>query len=291
MVSLSVCVCTYNRAESLRAMLESIKEQRGAPPFELIVVDNNSTDHTREVVQGFSTLPVRYARETRQGLSHARNCALREFRGDYLLFLDDDVRLAPECCSAYRNAIAAFPQADCFGGRILPDWKGTPPAWVGERLPLLDGLLVWLDLGEATRPFAEDEAGPFGASFALSRRLIASVGEFHAELGCKGEGRGRGEETEWFGRAMQLGAQRIYVGDALCYHRVDPARLSLARLFEYGVESGIAHRHIAGEDRDGSLFRLLGFALRGVLQLAKGRGDRFRQCVINMGIEYDALRH
>ncbi len=287
--ALSIAICTFNRAELLRGALQSLEAQNIDRGCEIIVVDNNSTDHTREVVESFSGLPVRYVFEDQQGLSHARNRALVEFRGDHLLFLDDDIRLAPNCVERYRNAIAAFAEFDFFGGRILPDWQGAAPHWASP-LPLIDGLLVWLDLGESVAPFTSNE-NPFGASFAVSRRLINDVGAFTTRLGCVGTRRGRGEETEWFARARKSRARGLYVGDAVCTHLVDPQRLGLRQLFDYGVESGAAHRIIAGATGRGSLRRLSTFAVRGAAQLLRGRGDRFRQCVINMGIEYDALRH
>ncbi|MCX7899739.1 MAG: glycosyltransferase family 2 protein [Methylocystis sp.] len=287
---LSICVCTYNRAEDLRALLASIEAQQKNFTCELIVIDNNSTDETPSVVASFSGR-IRHVFEGRQGLSHARNRALQEFSGDYLLFIDDDVRLAPNFLANYHRAIESFPDYDYFGGRIVPDWPDEPPRWArGRPLSLIDGLLVWLDHGDVVRAFEEGEAGPFGASFALSRRLIDRVGSFSTQLGCVGATRGRGEETEWVKRARAMGARGVYVGDALCHHRVDPARLRLRALFDYGVASGASHQIICGERR-GSRSRLCAFALRGLAQLLRGRGDRFRQCVINMGIEFDALRH
>lgn len=288
---ISVCICTYNRSALLAGALEALAAQTRAPD-ELLVVDNNSTDTTRSVADSYKAkLPLRYLFEPKQGLSNARNCALSAFSGDFLIFFDDDVRLSPTCLEAYAAAFATYPEAGYFGGRIEPRWSGPAPSWVREPpLPLLDGLLVWHDMGRETRPFADEDSGPFGANLALAASLIAKVGPFNADLGCKGGARGRGEETDWITRARHQGARGIYVGTALCHHIVDPARLTLARIFDYGVESGAAHRVLAGA-RGGSVWRFAGFALRGVAQLLRGRGDGFRQCVINMGIEYDALRH
>lgn len=292
MTALSIAICTLNRAESLRAMLRSLEAQHLPAIHEVLLIDNGSTDHTREVIDGFPSLPIRYLVEERRGLAHARNLALATFSGDHLLFLDDDVRLAPDCVAHYAAAIASRPDADFFAGRILPDWPGAAPAWAqAGPLPLLDGVLVWIDLGLTSRALADDDPGPFGASFAVSRRLVDRVGAFDTSLGAKGARRGRGEETEWFARARRFGAQGVYVGDALCHHRVDMKRLGLLPLFEYGVESGAAYRRIVGTPLRGSVLRFASFALRGAVQFCRGRGDRFRQCVINMGIEYDALRH
>ena len=89
----------------------------------MLIVDNNCTDETANVVDAFrERLPIRRVRESRQGLAHARNRAVADFRGDVLLFTDDDVRFETGWLTGYRDAINRFPDADYFGGRILPDW-------------------------------------------------------------------------------------------------------------------------------------------------------------------------
>src|SRR5436305_11094952 len=92
---ISVCICTYNRPESLQRTLESLASQLNADSgvIELLIVDNNCTDDTYQIIEAFRVgLPVRRVTESRQGLAHARNRAVTEFRGDVLLFTDDDVR-------------------------------------------------------------------------------------------------------------------------------------------------------------------------------------------------------
>jgi glycosyltransferase involved in cell wall biosynthesis len=87
-------------------------------PLEVLIVDNNCTDDTNQIVETFHVrLPVRFVTERRQGLAHARNRAVTEFRGDVLLFTDDDVRLEPGWLAAYQDAIRRFPDADYFGGK------------------------------------------------------------------------------------------------------------------------------------------------------------------------------
>ena len=155
----------------------------------------------------------------------------------------------------------------------------------GERLALLDGVLVWYDHGTEIRPYACDEEPPFGASFAVRRSLLEAMPGFRTDLGCKGALRGRGEETEFLQRCIAAGALGVYVGRALCWHKVDERRLTLPALYRYGIESGRAHKAIARSAGSGSVARVPLHIARGLVQLLKGRGDRFRQCVINAGIE------
>lgn len=289
---LSVAICTFNRAESLRRTLESLAQ--AAPPatagWELIVVDNNSSDHTREVAAAFSdSLPMRYVFEQEQGLSAARNRAMREFRGDVLLFTDDDVTVDPDWLVHYDRAIAEFPDAAYFGGRVLPLWPNGRPRWLhDESLALLSGLLVRFHLGEVTRPFQVEDPTPYGASFALRRSTITQVGNFNRALGVKAQVPGRGEESEYLSRALAASLQGVYVSDAIVHHWTDPARLGLRYLYRYGVQTGVALR-VTGSTERGSVVTATMFALRGLLQLLKGRGDRARQCVINVGVQM-ALR-
>lgn len=268
-------------------MLKSLVDQESFDlDCETIVIDNNSTDHTRAIVEDISRrTPIRYVHEAEQGLSHARNRALKESRGHYLLFVDDDVELAQGWLAAYREAMLNHCEADFFGGKILPDWRGDRPAWVGEKpLPLIDGLLCWLDLGDETRRFVSTESGPFGASFGFTRLLADRVGCFDGSLGCVGRARGRGEESDWIARARAKGAIGVYVANAVCFHRVDDGSLSLSGLFVYGVHSGRASCFMKCGERDYDVFHFFSFAARGLWQLLRGRGDRFRQCVVNMGI-------
>jgi glycosyltransferase involved in cell wall biosynthesis len=288
--SVSICICTFNRSESLRRTLNSLALQNdiNVGSVEVQIVDNNCTDDTPEVVEIFrERLPIRKVVEGRQGLAHARNKAVVEFRGDLLLFTDDDVQFAGGWLAAYRDAVSRFPEADYFGGRILPDWGGlTKPRWIrNEPLPMIDGVLVWFDRGIETELVRRTEQLPWGASFAVRRRLFEKIGLFRVDLGKGGMGLGRGEETEFLMRARDAGAQGVYVGEALCFHAYDPRRLTLAALYRHGISCGRAYNSIVARPRRGSYSAAARFALRGLYQAMKGRGDRFRQCIINAGIE------
>ena len=144
---ISICICTYNRSESLQRTLDSLTEQKriDLDVTEVLVVDNNCTDETANVVEAFrERLPIRRVKESRQGLAHARNRAVAEFRGDVLLFTDDDIRFEPGWLAAYRDAIRRFPDADYFGGRILPDWGQMKPRWIGDEAFAADRWGAWL---------------------------------------------------------------------------------------------------------------------------------------------------
>ena len=293
---LTVCICTFNRAQLLERALGCLSEARrpGVGTWELLLIDNNSSDRTPSVAQDFATdLPLRYIKEERQGLSWSRNRALRECRGELLLFMDDDVRVEQDWMLAYLEAADDSPQEEFFGGRLLPDWSLGRPRWlVDEDLAHLQGLIGKYDLGVGRRPLESEDPIPFGANFGLRRSLFERMEPFRTDLGVVGRIPGRGEEAEYLLRARESGAAGGYVANALSYHLVNPRNLELRYLYRFGIEKGVAAARMSdGTERtSGSLASASGFLLRGVLQLMKRRGDRFRQCVINAGIEVGLRR-
>jgi glycosyltransferase involved in cell wall biosynthesis len=295
MTELTVVICTYNRAESLEDTLEHLCLSTNCDRlrWELLLVDNNCSDHTPQVAERFSgRLPLRYLLEPTQGLSHARNRALREAQGNALVFTDDDVRPLPEWLSAYADAFRDYSQAEYFGGRIIPWWPQGKPNWVRDiNMALLSGLFVSYDLGGELHWYSPEEMHPYGANFALRRSLFERLEPFRIDLGASGNIPGRGEEAEYLQRARTAGARGLYVPAAAVLHRVDAYRLRLAHLYEYGVQKGIASQRMNPRCAVPGRFAEGTYLAKGLWQLLKGRGDRFRQCVINMGIVRGARGH
>lgn len=290
-MKISVSICTFNRADSLSDTLDNLSRQRAVSDleWELLLIDNNCQDHTPQVAAAFAQrLPMRYLMEPHQGLSHGRNRAIREARGDLIVFTDDDVKPGPSWLAVYADGLVQHQEADYFGGPIHPCWPTGRPKWVrDESLPLISGLLGYYDLGDEERPYSAGDMHPFGANFALSRKLFEKLAPFRTDLGVSGRTPGRGEEAEYLKRATEAGACGVYLPTALCLHTVHASHLNLRYLYRYGVQKGIAGR-LMKEGEMSSVPVLLpqaSFAMKGLMQLAKGRGDRARQCVINMGIQ------
>ncbi len=126
--------------------------------WELLVVNNNSTDATDETIgRHAKNLPIRRIFEPRQGKSHACNTAVAAARGDLLLWTDDDVLVDPDWLSAYSSAARRWPNAVCFGGPVTPWYECPPPRWIEEHRGLLQGMLAVRDYGTEERPFSADE--------------------------------------------------------------------------------------------------------------------------------------
>jgi glycosyltransferase involved in cell wall biosynthesis len=286
---ITVCICTYNRAALLARALERMAAQIGVvwSDVDVLIVDNNCTDQTADVVACFEgRMPIRRVLETSQGLSHARNRALAEATGEWIVFTDDDVMLEDGWLAAYQTGLEAFPNAGYAAGRVIPDWGGKAPGWFhGEKLAYFDGLLVWCDMGQDDRYLDMNEQGLVGASFAVRRAALASGMRFREDLGHKGGTFGRGEETEFVLRLQERGVRGAYIGRALCRHPVEYQRLTLKGLYVHGLASGRAERRIGAGRAQGSPAAAGLFLVRGLVQLARGRGDRARQCLINAGVE------
>jgi glycosyltransferase involved in cell wall biosynthesis len=278
-------------AQTLRT-LEKIKQAIGLS-WRIMVIDNNSDDETPSVCREFqSALPLNYLFEPIQGLSTARNRAIKECGDEYLLFLDDDMNVAPDWLRGYAGAFERFPKAEYFGGRITTEWKGSKPDWVeNENSPLLSGLFGHYDLGAHTRRYEADDPLPFGGNFAIKKGLSDRIGPFRTDLGVKGNQMRRGEETEYLARAKLAGAAGVYVGEAVCGHRLRSDKLRLIHMFRHGKQKGISDAMCGTNRKDGSYARAVWFLIRGLRQLGVGREQLFRQCVINAGMELGARRY
>lgn len=243
-MKLSVVVCTWNRGASLSRTLRSIADadKPRQAEWEVVVVDNNSTDDTAAVVRRLAdTLPVRHVFEPAPGLSHARNRAAAEAAGDYIVWTDDDVRVDRDWLVAYERAFRRHPEAAIFGGAIRPAFEGTPPAWLPPALHCVDTAYALRTAPGDGVPIARAAEGmPFGANYAVriaeQRRHL-----YDTELGKRpGRTLGVGEETDLIGRLLDDGASGVWVADAIVDHLIPRARQSRAYLRRYYRAIGAA---------------------------------------------------
>ncbi len=291
--TITLAVCTFDRAESLALLLQELVRQSPPPAsWELLVVNSGAFDAARACAEAFEErLPLHLLDEPRRGLSVARNRAVAEARGDFLLFTDDDVRLETDWLAAFARAFALHPHVAFFGGRVTPEWPGPLPRWFREETARqFAGVLGAYDRGAETRRLEPDEQLPIGGSLAFRRDVLASAEPFRNDLGVVGRDRGRGEETELLQRLRAAGYPGVYVGEASCRHPVRPDAFRLRHLYRYGIASGIAHQRMTGGNSKASAIGAPVFLAKGIYQLLKGRGDRFRHCVLMAGVEIGAAR-
>lgn len=238
-MDVSVVICTFDRAALLERTLKSVTELRVPEgiEWELIVVNNNCTDRTDEVIDQFSSrLPIRRVFESRQGLSNARNAGAGRASGDLVIFTDDDVQLAPVWLSAYLEAAARWPEAAYFGGPIEPWFESTPPTWVSNNLDLLGGMLGIRDFGSSEGPLPK-QMDPFGANMAFRRRVLGGT-PFDPGLGIVGRAWAGGEETLMFEQLRRQGFHGIAVPAAKVRHFVSDKNMSRTHLWNWAFGWG-----------------------------------------------------
>lgn len=272
---LSVAVCTWNRAGLLRRALEQMT--RLVVPedveWELLVVNNNCTDATDEVVAAFArSLPIQGLREPQPGLSHARSRAVQAAAGDYILWTDDDVLVDESWLRAYRDAFARWPRAAVFGGPIRPLFEGSPPAWLERTLPRIGGVFAVRDLG--TEPVPLGVAGdrlPYGANYAVrmieQRRFL-----YRADLGRRPGGvLLGGEERELLSEILGSGATGWWVPAARVRHIIPPERQTIRYVRAYCAGYGQYLRWKAGGAGPPGRWALLRRAAAAELRYRVGR--------------------
>lgn len=233
---LSVLICTYNRSPFLRDTLGSLARVTVPPglAWEVVVVDNNSTDGTAGVCEEFAAqLPIRCIREERPGKSCALNRGIVEAAGEVVLFTDDDVLLAPEWMAALLDGVRRFPQAGFYGGPVIPHWDSPPPAWLKDNADWL-WAVCGLTGGETATDFGNDRnaVGLIGCNWACRRELLREGMRFNEAIGPRGsDGQSAGrvgcEENDVQRRLLDSGVRGAYLPRMLVHHRYATRRMNL----------------------------------------------------------------
>src|SRR5437764_10095424 len=212
----SIVVPTVGRVAYLEVTLDSLVSQDAGEPYEVLVVDDSSSDATRQSCERRRIRCLSHA-ECR-GANAARNTGLRETSAELVLFVDDDVEAPPGWLRAYLEAARRHPQGEAFGGPIHPRLEGPAPRACGREDPPITAL----DLGPEDR---EAEA-VWSANMMVRRSAVERIGDFDEAM-MPG-----GDEHEWLERLRAQGGRIVYVAAAGLDHRRagDDARLrSLAR--------------------------------------------------------------
>jgi glucosyl-dolichyl phosphate glucuronosyltransferase len=225
-VEVSVVLSTYNRCELLPCALESLLAQDGEVSYEIILVDNNSNDRTREVVESFIArrpeANLRYVFEGKQGLSHGWNTGIAHASAPVIAFTDDDVLVARDWVASIKRAFDAHPEVDFVGGKVLPHWDDAPPSWLDSDhwSPL-----AILDHGDV--PFYVNTEKPYPLlNKSFRREVFERVGLFRPEMGRIKDGIGSTEDHDLQLRIWQQGGQGLYVPGIIMFTEVPAERLT-----------------------------------------------------------------
>ena len=258
----SIIIPTRDHAAWLRGCLDSLAALDGdRSRFEVIAVDNNSRDGTdaalaEEIRRG--RLPLRVAREEREGPSHSRNTGVRSSSGKLILFLDDDARVESGWLAAYERCFSA-PGCAVVQGRVVPEFMAARPAWLTDELAAFLGRV---DEGEAAGPL---RGNMNSCNMGVARGAFEAIGGFRTDLGPGGIG--MAEDTEFGLRAAEKGFAPVYAPDARARHLVPPERATRRAMVRRCYRSGLS-QPVFRAYRE-SLPRTLGyFARRSVVRLA-----------------------
>lgn len=254
---LSVILPTFNRAASLKTAVEALLRQHApAEIYEIVVVDNNSTDDTRRVLDLLADPRLRILHEPRQGLSYARNAGLAAARGDVAAFTDDDVQTAPDWVSTIVASLDDHPSIDGVGGRVLPEWSIAPPPWLttAHWSPL-----ALQDHGEQQRVFDRGEPiGLVGANVAFRRAVFDRIGVFSTTVQRVKDGVGSTEDHELLTRLYEAGGRMLYEPRLLVRAAVQPERYARAYHRRWHFGHGMFHARMRTPEMERSRAAIAG---------------------------------
>jgi len=247
---LSVVVPTFNRAAMLRDVLAGLVAQDADPAsYEVVVVDDGSTDDTAAAVASFthSEVAVRCVTQANEGLNAARNTGAVHAAASLIGYLDDDVWLPRSYVTELLSAFQTWPEADVVAGRVTPFYEVEPPAWLNEKLR--DYLSIY-DAGIEPR-LLESSDYPRGANFGVRKATIDRVGGFRAGLDRRGGSLVSNGELEFFRRVQASGGRGVYWPSAVVQHRVPAERLTLPFFLRRAAAQGVSDALMAASSSRG----------------------------------------
>ena len=256
-VDLSLLVCTYNRCNDLRELLETALAQQtdGLFEYEVVVVDNNSTDDTRAVVEEMIAAGrqrLRYFFEPKQGKSHALNHGLQVLRGWAYVITDDDFLLPPNWVKEIFLGFKNNPDVAFVSGKVLPSWQGKCPPWLTQRHW---SAIAMADYGD--KQFLTDESNQICLLACAFRSAdVAAVGGYHNDLGPEKDRTGATEDLELLTRLWKAGRKGLYLPHIFFHHKVTADRLTKTYHRKWHRDHGRSYAIMAFDNRQPARFRL-----------------------------------
>jgi len=275
---ISVIVCTYNRERYIGKCLEHLHRQHADKKlYEVIIVDNNSTDQTAEICKVTKThygeTRFQYFFEPNQGLSHSRNRGIHESNGTIIAFLDDDAFADPEYISSLNRFFTSHPEVAAIGGKIVPIYEAEKPAWMSSYLL---PLVAAQDMGDKLKRFTGRKF-PIGANMAFQKDVFEKYGLFNTDLGRKGKKLEGGEEKDMFERLKKNNEAILYNPAISVQHIIPPTRVTLSYIRNMGIGVGTSERKRIIETGEviskifEELYKIAGTGILSLFLLLQGR--------------------
>lgn len=233
--AISVVICTYNRAKFIGKALDCLARQTlPKEQYEIIIVDNRSTDDTaricRQFIEPHPDLNARYYFEENKGLSFARNRGLQESRSPIITFIDDDAEAVPEFLKAILDFMQGNKDAIGVGGRIIPKYsESAEPAWMSAYL---NGFVGKVDYGDAPLLYKPPMKYPGGCNMTYKADLLKEVGGFNNQLTF------RSDDKHIYFMVSRISPEIFYLPAATVYHNIDNERLSFSSFSKLFLKTG-----------------------------------------------------
>ncbi len=241
MTSITILICTHNRAQLLKRTLFYLNRAHrpSNSNINILVIANACTDQTIAYLNEYSTDPntlsLTWKEEPKPGKSNALNLAISMLDADIIALIDDDHRVSGTYLEQIYHAVNEYPSTTIFCGKILPDWDGSEPHWIHDSGPfaIYPLPIPRYDQGNKTKPI-ELNKGPYpgGGNLFLRRDVFSRVGRFSTKLGPKGHNLGGGEDSEFIHRALGKKEHLQYIPEVIQYHYVDLKRLTLGYIIK-----------------------------------------------------------
>ncbi|MEW6195438.1 MAG: glycosyltransferase [Bacteroidota bacterium] len=238
MLRVSVVICTYNREKFLPKALASLVEQTIEPDnYEIVIVNNNSTDSTEQISKEFIShhprLNVKYVVEPKKGLSAARNRGIIESSSDLIAFIDDDAEVEKNYLKTAINFFDEYPAISAMGGKVIPVYEtGAEPKWLS---PPLWGLVTKVDWGNKTRKYPPSKY-PAGCSMVFRKNVFDEVGMFNTDLYL------RSDDKYIFRQLEKFSKKFLYYPKLIVRHNIDAYRVTLESVKKISLIVGASER-------------------------------------------------
>ena len=262
-MKVTVAIPTHNRAFYLNQTLDGLMLQDYEnSQIEILVIDNNCTDNTKAVVEAYnnSKILVRYIKETRQGLDHARNCAVEASTGDIIIFGDDDILVNPNWVSTMTAAFLADSEnkIGAVGGEVIPVFPEGLPEWIKEwHAPL--------GFRKELGPLKPKDC-PMGANLAFRKSVFASLGLFSTALDRSAGNYFSGGDSEMIRRVRSAGLEVWFSPDGAVKHQMPASRTTYKYVSKHAFDSARS-RVIDRSNQPGKMTYLITRLLANILKV------------------------
>jgi glycosyltransferase involved in cell wall biosynthesis len=236
-VDISIIVCTYDRLDGLKRVLESFAKMKIPPRlnWEVVIVDNNSPHNIHQIVENFKyekKISIIYVKESKQGKCYAMNTGVQTATGEIIAFTDDDNLVSPDWIATIWSEFCDDGLV-CVGGKILPIWAKDPPQWLNNKLY---NCITLLDLSPTKTQLYEPLL--YGCNMAIKKDILLKYGLFNVNKGPVPGKTWGGEEVEMISAILNGGGTVVYCPDMLVYHYIPESRMEKSYFRKWKFNSG-----------------------------------------------------